>query len=306
MDYVKEIVAQVVGDASPADWSSACLATTNPVYLLFSSTQSLPAYVVRVTSSAQGCTHDIGVLLHKATGDLVPTPIAMVQQDGKRFSIQRGVPGAPWFQIAQHYATTAQWSHLKTLAIDALQEFHRRIGCALPEERQLIRPDEELVLAYQAFRQINGVVPSGLEARVNDCKMALESLGEIRGVPQHGDFSLNNLIIQEDPLQVTIIDFEDFGITQMPLYDEFTLALSFTSAAPNALKVELHQELSSSIKASSASTGYNRKVIEGLFLFHLLTRLGHWSLGIKRQPYRLWLLSLLDIFLDNPETLFPE
>lgn len=306
MDYVKEVVAQVVGDATPADWSSACLATTNPVYLLFSPTQSIPVYVVRVTSSAQACTHDLSVLIHQAAGDLVPTPIAMVQQDGKRFSIQRGVPGAPWFQIAQHYATPAQWNHLKTLANDTLQEFHRRISCALPQERQLIRPDEELQKAYQTFHQINGTAPSGLEALVNDYKAVLESLGEIRGTPQHGDFSLNNLIVQEDSLQVTIIDFEDFGITQMPLYDEFTLALSFTSTAPDNLKAELHDELSQGVKASSASTGYDRQVIKGLFLFHLLTRLGHWSLGTKRQPYRLWLLLLLDMFIENPETLFPE
>lgn len=305
MDFIKQIAEQVVGLSEATSWSVACLATTNPVYLIFSHTSESPSYVVRVTPSGQNCTHDIGVVLHQAAGSLVPEPLGLIHQNGKRFSVQKGVPGMPWFQIAHKFSGPERWQALRTTTTDTLQEFHHRISRGLPDERLFIHPSQELRSAYQVFLQLQRWVPDGLEATIKKYETALASLGEIYGTPQHGDFSLNNLIIQEDPEQVTVIDFEDFNLTQMPLYDEFTLALSFYSATPDSIKPELTEELLFCMENSSISTGYDRQVIEGLFLFHLLSRLGHWSLGVKRQPYRQWLLTLLEQFTRNPKTLFP-
>src|SRR5690554_5848172 len=225
MNFVKQIVQQVAGLSEAASWSVACIATTNPVYLLFSPTGDSPDYVVRVTPSSQSCTHNIGVVLHQAAGDLVPEPLGLIHQDGKLFSVQRGVAGMPWFQIAHRYAGADRWQALRATATETLNTFHQRISHGLSSERQIIRPSQELRSAYQVFLQIQQSKSDGLEAKIDKYESALASLGEITGVPQHGDFSLNNLIIQENPEQVTVIDFEDFNLTQMPLYDEFTLAL---------------------------------------------------------------------------------
>lgn len=306
MDFINQIARQVVGLPEATDWSVACIATTNPVYLLFSRTSDSPDYVVRVTPSSQNCTHNIGVVLHKAAGDLVPEPLGLIHQDGKLFSVQRGVAGMPWFQIAHRYAGADRWQALRATATETLNTFHQRISRGLPSERLLIRPSQELRSAYQVFLQIHQSKPDGLEAKVDKYESALASLGEITGVPQHGDFSLNNLIIREEPEQVTVIDFEDFNLTQMPLYDEFTLALSFYTSAPGSWKPELSEELQSCIERSAVGSGYDRQIIEGLFLFHLLSRLGPWSLGIKRQPYRQWLLTLLEQFTRNPKDFFPD
>lgn len=306
MDFIKQIVGQVVDPSEATSLSVACLATTNPVYLLFSRSSESPDYVVRVTPAGQNCTHDIGVVLHHAAGSLVPEPLGLIQQHGQRFSVQKGVAGMPWFQIAHKFSGAERWQALRAITTDTLQKFHQRISLALPDERLLIEPCQELRSAYQVFRQVQQQAPDGLKARMEQYETALASLGEIYGIPQHGDFSLNNLIIQEDPEQVTVIDFEDFNLTQMPLYDEFTLALSFHSAAPGPVKPELSEELLYCIETSAAGAGYNRQVIEGLFLFHLLSRLGHWSLGIKRQPYRQWLLILLEQFIHNPKAFFPN
>lgn len=306
MDFVKRVVAQVVKQAETDEWSAACLATTNPVYLFFSGNSDAPVYVTRVTPSTQLCTHDIGVLLHRAAGDLVPEPIGLVHQDGKRFSIQKGASGMPWFHIAHKYSEPAQWQALRNTAKGALQQFHNRITINMPEDRQSIRPAEQLGLAYDRFLKINGDAPEGLSALVQVYEKALGSLGQIEGVPQHGDFCLNNLIISENPGHVTVIDFEDFNLTQMPLYDESTLALSLYNAAPNSVKSHLSHELRACMEGGAGEFPYDVRVVEGLFLYHLLTRLGHWSLGIKRRPYRQWLLSILDQFSHNPKMLFPS
>ena len=48
--------------------------------------------------------------------------------------------------------------------------------------------------------------------------------GALRGCCQHGDFSLNNLLVS--PESIAIIGFDEFGRTRDPLHDVFGLALS--------------------------------------------------------------------------------
>lgn len=305
MDFIKQIVGRVSGTPSWKDGelSVACIATSNPVYLVFDHSREEPLYVVRQTSSSEINTHHISEKLHRVAGSLVPEPVGLVTNQGHDYSIQKGVPGSPWFQISQHYSTPEQWDRLRNTAYNSLKQFQTRLS-TLKEEHRIILPGKELRSAFAEFAKSGTPPPDGLERKVDYYTERLDELGEIEGSPQHGDFSLNNLIFNGD--QVTIIDFEDFGITHMPLFDEFTLAASFVTTPPDDLGKDVSVELGLCVQKAAAGGGpFDAEVIKGLFLYHLLLRLGPWSSSQKRQPYRQWLLTLLARFLQHPDECFP-
>ena len=61
-------------------------------------------------------------------------------------------------------------------------------------------------------------------ARIRTWSQTLDAVGPMRSCWQHGDFSLNNLLVSETA--VSVIDFDEFGGTLVPLHDAFGLALS--------------------------------------------------------------------------------
>ncbi len=69
---------------------------------------------------------------------------------------------------------------------------------------------------------------------------------------QHGDFSLNNLMVSPDSMAV--IDFEEFGLTRMPLHDAFGLAFSFQHSQNDQCPIPLKDCLEQCI-AAPASLG---------------------------------------------------
>ena len=60
--------------------------------------------------------------------------------------------------------------------------------------------------------------------RVREWSYELDAAGPMPSCWQHGDFSLNNLLVSE--AAVSVIDFDEFGGTLVPLHDAFGLALS--------------------------------------------------------------------------------
>ena len=144
------------------------------------------------------------------------------------------------------------------------------------------------------------MLPPEVRGHVELYSRSLDAIGKISVHSQHGDFCLNNLIIEED--KIHIIDFEDFGITSMPLHDQFTLALSFYQLSPGDFSANLSCEIKTFASSTLKKYNWDESILSGLFMHHLLLRLSSWSR--HRKQYRRWLLEVMNNFIHSPETIF--
>jgi Ser/Thr protein kinase RdoA (MazF antagonist) len=279
--------------------SIACISTTNPVYLAFSGQSDTPCFVVRpANSKSSKVSHELSLRLHQVNKALVPETVGLYEHNGTVYSVQRGASGTPWFQLLRTVATPEQWTILRTRAIEALRQFHEGVA-SVPEWNPRIHLGDALRSAYQGFLETDNEPAYPLTTFADSMADELDRLGAWDGTFQHGDFSLNNLLFEEN--KISVIDLEDFGITAMPLYDEFTLALSLDTLAPDRVKSTVAIELAACTQPMKYRYSFNRKTIQALFLFHLLLRLGAWSSAEKRQPYRQKLLHLLEQYTNKPD-----
>ncbi|WP_136632444.1 aminoglycoside phosphotransferase family protein [Marinobacter salsuginis] len=300
MQDIESLILRISGrEAATGNISIACVSSTHPVYLAFLDQSDAPCFVIRPANSKSGqVTHELSCRLHRVTNALVPETIGLFEHNDSVYSVQRGAEGRPWFNLPRSLATKEPWGELRTSAIDALQQFHEGVA-SVPEWRAQIHLGDTLRTAYKAFCKTGAELAYPLNTFTDSMSNELDKLGVWDGIFQHGDFGLSNLLFGEN--RISVIDLEDFGITAMPLYDEFTLALSLNTLAPTSVKSTLASELSACIQPMKAQFSFNQKTVQALFLLHLLLRLGKWSCGEKRQPLRLKLLHLLEQYANNPD-----
>lgn len=305
MIYIESLVKKLLPEiCQNQKLSIVCLVTSNPVYLVFIENSCSPDLVVRISSSADIClAHQVTESLYKILGDLIPQPLLQVKTNGRNIAIQKGVNGCPWFQLACKYSTTAQKEKIYIRAIEALNKLHQAVS-ASSDWNEVISPSRELRKTYQQCLDSGTALPVGTDKLLQQSCTSLDGLGEISVFPQHGDFCLNNLII--DDTKIHIIDFEDFGMTCMPLHDQFTLALSFHQLLPQSGRGTISGAINACINDALAPTLQDASILHGLFLHHLLLRLGAWSQSEKRIQYRQWLLSILENFIHSPDDVFKK
>jgi len=280
--------------------STLCLCTSNPAYLLFINGSHFPNLVVRFSQSEEiRHAHQIAKRLHDILGNLIPEPLVLTKRNGQNISIQKGVNGRPWFQLAAKYSSPVQIETIHTRAIDALNQMHQAISSS-PDWLTSIRPGDALRQCYQQCVDSGVTLPAETKTRVEQFAKSLDKTGELATFPHHGDYCLNNLIIDDNDIH--IIDFEDFGMSTMPFHDQFTLALSFHQLSPEASRISLKTAMTSCINNTLIQPTLDISHLPGLFLHHLLLRLGTWSKN--RLEYRQWLLSILKDFNKSPDALF--
>jgi hypothetical protein len=296
---IEALIQKVVGQLPIAkSISIACISTTNPVYLVFSDQPDTPCFVVRPSNSkGSRVIHELSLRLYQVNKALVPETLGLYERNGTMYSVQRGAGGKPWFQLPRTVDTPEQWASLRTRAIETLREFQAGVA-SVPEWTTPVHLGAALRSAYYGFLETDNEPAYPLGAFVDSMADELDRLGTWDGIFQHGDFSLNNLLFEED--KISVIDLEDFGITAIPLYDEFTLALSLNILASKRVNSSLAIELAACTQFMKHRYSLNGKTIQALFLCHLLVRLGAWSSGEKRQPYRQKLLHLLEQYTNNP------
>ena len=298
MLFIHSLVQQLAPQWDSKGLSVACISTTNPVYLVFNEQETHPALAVRIADSEEVCeAHRIIERLYTKVGDLVAEPIALTEIGEHKVAIQKGLMGLPWFQLTRQYQTPAQWETLRNRSLAALIQLHTGIK-AFSDWTTDCEPGTELRLCLQRCLAVGTELSPRIQQQVDSLSKQLDQIGSIRVHYQHGDYCLNNLLVEFD--QIHVIDFEDFGMTSMPLHDEFALALSMYSSAPNTVQTSPKREINACIESSLANLGLNRSMLPGLFMHHLLLRLGDWSQGSRRQQYRAWLISLLEEFAQDP------
>lgn len=293
MIYIESLAKELYPELSGRTFSTTCLCTSNPVYLIFTDNHTHPEIVIRLSDSDSiSQAHKTLVELYKFLGDLVPEPLMQTRHGPQYVSVQKGLRGTPWFQLAGNIITIEQWENLKTEAISTLDRMHQGIQSS-DNWTRICSPGEELRQCYQNCLDSEVSLPAETESLVSILSDQLDELGNITAFPQHGDFCLNNLIIEDNKMH--IIDFEDFGLTYMPLYDQFTLALSTYQLAPDIAHTSLTENIDQCISSSLDRLQIDRQYASGLFMYHLLLRLGEWSKN--RLPYREWLLTILEMFI---------
>lgn len=300
MNFLASLLDSVLEGTSPSrQFNFLCIATTNPVYLAFETNARNPAYVIkRLNSKSARDAWLVQQKLYRLLPTLIAEPLSPVNEQSARFSIERGVAGAPWFQVKHHFSGEA-WQQLIHRAIDSLSNLHAAIA-SVPEWREQIDAADILEHAKEAY----AAAGSGFTAEMQFfCEQQLDLLrcaGPIHCIKQHGDFCLNNLLVAEHSL--TIIDFEDFGITMMPLYDEFNLALTLLS--DGVVSTDVKQLFAKCTAPGLKHYQLQPQWMPGLFFCFLLLKLGPWSLPAKRQGHRAWLTKLLADFINQPEKYF--
>ncbi len=302
MLFIKQLLSTAgLLDGKAGEYSIACVSTSRPIYLVFNKKSDYPAYVVRKLDDTHAFhSNRIHNELYRLVGNLVPEPVGIYEQAGQKYDVQRGVKGAPWFQIKSKIRSEEERKQLETRMWQTLTNFQAAIraeGKSKNERKaNKLEPHEELHGAFLHYQTTIEAENTGLRKLV---ELAISGLSQMPGcpsIPQHGDFCLNNMII--DSNHITVIDFEDFAITYMPMYDYFTLALSLPSCStkPADAAGVFNQY---SLIETAHNFGILETDVKWHFFHHLLLRLGHWSNDEKRSAYRTWLSQVLDCFIES-------
>jgi len=117
---------------------------------------------------------------------------------------------------------------------------------------------------------------------------------------QHGDFSLNNLLVTGDT--VSIIDFEEFGATQVPLHDAFGLALSVPLSQEERCPLTVQDCIVECVRPALKDESVEPALTAPLFMHHLLWRINQCEGLERRAPLRAKLIDWVNQFAEAPLT----
>jgi len=264
--------------------------TTNPVYLVFDETQDSPRLVVRVGDRGQLVhEHDVLERLHQRVPDLVARSLYLASwKDDRWVHVQTGLPGTPWFRLQASLRSLHDWLPLRDRALVALRELHRAIRQDPSWREERVDPAAEL------DGQVGRAGPriSRLKSAVTTAERTLAGLKPLTWYVQHGDFCINNLIF--DTSGARVIDFEEFGLTAVPLHDEFGLGLSLWDLMP-AGGDSLADQLGCVLHEPLARNPWLADHLEGLFLHHLLWRVSR----CRAEPGRAAMASRLEGLIQD-------
>lgn len=302
-------IPAIVGEVAPGllpggAISVACVRTTRPQYLVFGADARRPLWVVQEgPSESLRRTHEVLIRLHRELPDLVAEPIACVPwRDGRSIQIQAGLPGDPWFRLADRLRSRAEWDRLRERAAEALDRLHSAVANVAGWTGPL-RPSVELERVAALCEERGVRLSLRARGRVEAEARALRELGEIASHWQHGDYCVNNLLVTST--RVGIIDFEEFGATAMPLHDEIGLALSVHDFASRGEGISsAGEDLAYCVSRGGVGTSIEGRHVAGLLLHHLLWRINQSLDRPTRGRVRPMLIEAVERFSTSP-TLFP-
>ncbi|PYR93379.1 MAG: hypothetical protein DMF84_10340 [Acidobacteria bacterium] len=297
-------VAEVLHDALPGRFDSrhlsvAAVSATHPKFLVFERDRSRPACVVEMGPiAAMRRHHEVLLALHASIPALVPEPLACTQWDlTSAICVQGGLPGLPWFALRREYRGGRQWRHLLEDAVRALCLF-QMAARGEQDWTAAVHPGDALRAQARACVNAGVTFNPAVMSLVMRRAERLDDRGAMASHWQHGDFSLNNLLVSRN--FVGIIDFDEFGETSMPLHDEFGLALSMRLSQDGACALPWSSCLETCVRYAAERRGYDELTVDGLLLHHLLWRIRRSLASPARAALRQSLLTILDSFVANP------
>lgn len=286
---VRQLVPGLLRHSRP---SVVCVQATNQKYLVFDADPARPACVVEIGDETRLRRID-GILnsLHGLCPREVPRPLACAAWGPRTVvHIQEGLPGMPWFRLSDTLTTRPTWEALLERAVQMMRRFHDAVS-QVPAWVGSVQPASSLAEQVRIWRAAEG----SQAPRLRDALAA--SLGEMAGAPsitaiaQHGDFSLNNLMVAADGMAV--IDFEEFALTRMPLHDAIGLGLSFSMSQNDRCPISVRDCVERCIGGPHAVASFDDGLLRALLLHHLLWRINqsHGHPGRARLRAKLTVLA---------------
>jgi hypothetical protein len=285
--------------------SVACVCTTRPKFLVFDDDATHPKCVVEF-GDRDRLTRTDRILseLGSRMAAIVPASLFCGPiHNGTVVHIQAGLPGVPWFRVSDGVATPQAWRTLLARAVATMVRLHEatrevpawngtvNIGCGL---------DRQATLCSR-----NGTALSrDVLQRIQEWRPALTEAGPVRGCWQHGDFSLNNLLVSAD--SIAIIDFEEFGGTDVPLHDAFGLALSVPLSQDGRCPLSIRECIAESVERARLDEGIEAAHLPSLLMHHLLWRINQCHAIDRRSRLRETLRGWAHALADAPEVFFAE
>jgi len=213
--------------------------------------------------------------------------------------IEEGLAGVPWFRVSDRLTMTADWRCLLNRAVNAMVELH----CAIREVPAWVgNVSIRAELTHQAcLAESRGISLSTRALRCIDEWAGVFGEAESQsGIWQHGDFSLNNLLVSADSLAV--IDFDEFGSTLMPLHDAFGLALSFVLSQKGRCPLSRVDCIRSCVELPLRKGDILPEHLPGLLMHHLLWRINQCDGLERRSGLRRVLLRWVEDLATAPQT----
>jgi hypothetical protein len=285
--------------------SVACVYTTRPKYLVFDDSSEQPACVVEF-----GETERLSAV-EKVLGELSPRLPSTVPaslrcahwQAGTSVHVQQGLPGMPWFRISDDLDTPSKWLALLERASVTLASLHAAVR-AVPSWSGLVYPGMELRRQAMLSRFRGVTLSTQVLTCVEDWAAEADRSGPLRSCCQHGDFSLNNLLVSRQ--SVAIIDFDEFGRTRVPLHDVFGLALSMRLSQGDRCPLTMQECIVRCVTWTLGEQDAPVKALPALLLHHLLWRINQCDGLQRREALRRTLLRWTDDLAAKPATFLGE
>ena len=281
--------------------SVACICTTRPKYLVFDDDEAHPRCVVEFGERDRLVRTDrvLKELGARITGTVPASLFCGSVHNGTNVHIQAGLPGVPWFRVSDVLTTPAEWRALLRRGVAAMVRMHAAA-------RQVGAWNGTVNLSYELQREAALLARAGtalapaVAQRIDKWKASKRVAAPIAAVWQHGDFSLNNLLVTGDT--VSIIDFEEFGATQVPLHDAFGLALSVPLSQEERCPLTVQDCIVECVRPALKDESVEPALTAPLFMHHLLWRINQCEGLERRAPLRAKLIDWVNQFAEAPLT----
>jgi hypothetical protein len=274
---VRRLLPGLLNHARP---TVACVCTTRPKYLVFDADAAQPACIVEFGESARLLRTDrILSELSSRLPHRVAAPLACAAWRGGTYvHVQEGLQGVPWFRVGDRIATDAEWRSLLDGAVRTMIALHAATR-DVPAWTGSVHAGAALRREADACERHGCVLAPSVHVRVREWSATIDSGGVHPAFWQHGDFSLNNVLV--DGASIAIIDFDEFGGTLVPLHDAFGLALS-VGLSQASCPLSLRDCIRLAVAHATIDEAVDPAHLPGLLMHHLLWRLNQCH-GLDRR-----------------------
>ena len=303
LDVVSLVDRLVPGLLRGSRQSVACVCTTHPKYLVFDDDTTRPACVVEFGDGDRlARTDQILTALRSRMAGAVPRSLFCGSTPPESaVHIQEGLPGVPWFRVADLIATPEAWRMLLARAVTTMLRLHAATR-TVPGWVGTVNIGAELDRQAAQCGTNGTQLSDSVLRRIDAWRPGLHSAGEMRAVWQHGDFSLNNLLVSSD--SISIIDFEEFGGTLAPLHDAFGLALSVTLSQDRGCPLSRSECVAQCLERARFDEQVEREHLAPLLMHHLLWRINQCHGIDRRARLRDTLCDWTGELAETPEVFF--
>ena len=299
---IVSLVDQLVpGLLQGGDASVACVCTTRPKYLVFNDKARQPACVVEF-GPAERLVRVDGILteLHRRFPGGIARPLVCTSwRNGTYVQIQEGLAGMPWFRLSDGLTSAADWRAVIDRAVAAMLRLHSATR-DVPAWSDRVLAGAELRRQAVLSRRDGSLLSDRVLQCVADWSRELDANGPMASCWQHGDFSLNNLLVAEQT--VSVIDFDEFGGTLVPLHDAFGLALSVPLSQNESCPLSVADCVAQCVEPARRDEAVGAAHLPGLLMHHLLWRINQCHGLERRAALRHILLGWAEDLAASPQS----